>query len=128
MERFFSHFLQKPLIKTIISIFIPILIGIMTGFYTIKITTICGFDFKKSFKEIIFYILVILIILNCLYNYFVYKYEKNSSQFSNKNYCIAYMRSQLIPEMAETYKKKIKNGQITDLEDVMKSFERSLTG
>ena len=117
---------QKPLIRTIISIGIPIIIGILSSVYTADITTSSGISFQLSFKKASFYILLILSSVSLIYYYLLYKFESDLYKYRSNDFCIAYMRSQLIPEIAESYRKQIRSGQITDLAQTMDNFMRSL--
>jgi ABC-type bacteriocin/lantibiotic exporter with double-glycine peptidase domain len=117
---------QKPIIKVIINNMFPIIMGVIGGLYTTTITDNSIIDFKSSFKKPIFYILIVMLFVNFTYNYVVYRYEKSLSRFIDDEYCMAYMRSQLIPEFADSYKVRIKNGEITDLEEIMKNFKKAL--
>jgi len=125
MEKLYN-ITQKPIIKTIISIIVPLIFGVVSGIYVNSITVDGKVKILLSFKHLSFYILVFLIILELIYYCGIYKYEKANSFFGDDAYCEAYMRSQLIPALAEKYRNDIQNGKITEFAKTMSDFRKGL--
>lgn len=118
--------LESPSWKTFFSVVIPILSGLFCGVFVIEITTENGVDWRIFYKSKSFYALVLLTIVVYLYNKAVYTYERDMSKFLDKDYCIAYMRSKCLPEAAERYKQKIRNGEGGELKEAMEEVEKIL--
>ena len=125
MDKFYK-FTQKPWPKAIISILTPIIIGIISSIFITEITTHDGIKIATSISKISFYILLVLIIITFVYNLLIFKYEKTKPNFETKLNCITYIRSQMLPEIVGESVKKIKNGEINDLEKNMEKFKRML--
>lgn len=47
-------------------------------------------------------------------------------RFSDNDYCMAYMRSQCLPEAAEQYKRKIRDGEGGELKQAMDELKKVL--
>ena len=125
MEKLYN-ITQKPIIKALISIIVPLVFGIISGIYVNSITVDGEVKILLSYKHLSFYILLFLIILELIYYSGIYKYEKSNSFFGDDAYCEAYMRSQLIPALAEKYKNDIQNGNITEFAKTMSDFRKGL--
>ena len=117
---------QKPIVKALISIIVPLIFGVISGIYVNSITADGKVDILLSFKQSSFYILVILIILEFIYYTAIYKYEKANSFFGDDDYCEAYMRSQLLPALAERLRNEIKNGNIKEFAKSMSDFRKGI--
>jgi hypothetical protein len=117
---------QKPLPKTIVAILLPIIIGVLSSIYTTDITTISGMKMGLSFNKLSFYLLLVSTLLLCVFYYLVYKYETDMLRYHDNEFCVAYIRSQLITEMADNYRRQIRSGQMTDLSQMMEDFMRAL--
>ena len=120
------EFTQKPWSKVLIYTLCPIIIGVISNVYVMDISSNEGMKFTNSFNKISFYLLLLFILIIGIYNFIVFRHEKDLLKFKNRDYCIIYMRSQLLPELAESYKKRIKEGQIDDMEKTMEDFKRML--
>lgn len=125
MEKLYT-ITQKPIIKALISIIVPLVFGIISSIYVNSITVDGEVKILLSYKHLSFYILLFLIILELIYYSGIYKYEKSNSFFGDDAYCEAYMRSQLIPALAEKYKNDIQNGNITEFAKTMSDFRKGL--
>jgi hypothetical protein len=55
-----------------------------------------------------------------------YKHEREIAKFLDNEYCVAYIRSQCLPEAAERYKELIRNGDVGQLEQAMAEIKRIL--
>lgn len=125
MEKIYN-ITQKPIIKALISIIVPLIFSVISGIYVNSITVNGKINILLSFKHLSFYILVGLVILELVYYSGVYRYEKTNSSFGDDAYCEAYMRSQLIPVLAEKLRTDIQNGNITEFAKTMSDFRKGL--
>jgi len=89
-----------------------------------EIATSTGVRLLDAYKKPSFYVLILLIVVVCVYYYCVYKYETALLKYQDNEFCISFRRSQLIPEMAEIYKQKIREGKVTDLVKAMEILKR----
>jgi len=60
------------------------------------------------------------------YNRALFDHETNVLKFSDSEYCLAYMRSKCLPEAAEKYKEKIREGEGEEFLKIMAELKRSL--
>ena len=95
-------------------------------FSTNTITNNANINNSSFTKSTSFYSLVTLSILIYLYNRELMKYENNILNYKDSEFCIAYVRSKCIPEVAEHYKKLISEGKVDDLEKAMTEVQRLL--
>jgi hypothetical protein len=72
------------------------------------------------------YGLMVLVFIIYKYNRAVYLREKEITRFSDNDYCIAYIRSQCLPEAAVQYKRKIRDGQGGELKQAMDELKKVL--
>ena len=100
--------------------------SVISGIYVNSITVDGKVNILLSYKHFSFYILLFLIVLELIYYCGIYKYEKANSFFGDDAYCEAYMRSQLIPALAEKYRNDIRNGNITEFAKTMADFRKGL--
>jgi hypothetical protein len=70
--------------------------------------------------------LVILAIIIYLYNRASFLHEKNIMRFRDSEYCMAYLRSRLLPEMAEKYRKRIRDGSGGELKEAITELKKGL--
>lgn len=125
MEKIYN-ITQKPIIKALISIIVPLIFSVISGIYVNSITVEGKVKILLSYKHLSFYILILLLILELIYYCGIYKYEKTNSSFGDDAFCEAYMRSQLIPALAEKYRNDIQNGNITEFAKTMADFRKGL--
>jgi len=118
--------LDSPVCKTIFAFVLPILSGILSGIFVSEITTKNGIDWKLAKSAKSTYGLIILIFIIYKYNRAVYLREKEIMRFSDNDYCVAYIRSQCLPEAAEQYKRKIRDGQGGELKQAMDELKKVL--
>jgi hypothetical protein len=53
-------------------------------------------------------------------------HERSIQAFQDAEYCLAYVRSQLIPSQVEAYKKEIESGNLAQFEEAMSKMKDSL--
>lgn len=118
-KSFCTLILESPGLKTFFASIIPILTGVMSALFIMEISTPEGIEWQSFYKAFSFYVLLILVLVVYSYNKAIYLYEKSIARFMDNDYCIAYMRSQCLPEAAEKYKQSIRDGQGGELESAM---------
>jgi len=118
--------LDSPGCQTFFGFVLPILSGILAGTFISEISTPNGLDWKLAWTAKSTYGLIVLTIIIYKYNKALFLREKEVRQFLDTDYCIAYMRSQCLPEAAEKYKCLIRNGQGGELKQAMDEIKKVL--
>ena len=118
--------LNSPELKTLFSVVVPIITGILSGTFIIEITMENDLDWMSFYKANSFYGLLVMVLLIYWYNRIVYQREKTVNRFLDKEYCVAYMRSECLPEAAERYKVLIKNGDGGEFKQAMDELKKIL--
>jgi hypothetical protein len=118
--------LDSPGCKTVFGFVLPIITGILSGTFVSEITTINGLDWKLAKSSKSAYGLIILVYFIYKYHRTIYMREKEVARFLDNDYCVAYMRSQCLPEAAEKYKRIIKDGQGGELKQAMDELRKVL--
>lgn len=104
----------------------PLLAGIFSGTFVTEITTINGLDWQLAKSSRSTYVLIFLAFIIYKYHRLLLIREKEVSRFLDNDYCVAYMRSQCLPEAAEQFKRKIRDGQGGELIQAMDEFKKVL--
>lgn len=112
----------SPLFKTVSFGFSVIVSGILCGSYVNELTVNNKVEFHRTFEILPTYIILIYLALIYIYLKFLYTAEKNILNFANKEHCVAYTRSQLIPELNNAMKTHIRTGRI----DLAREYGRFL--
>jgi len=118
--------LDSPWCKTLFGFALPALSGVFSGTFVAEICTSNGLDWRLAKTARSTYALVATIIVIYIYNRAVYLREKEVRQFSDSEFCVAYMRSQCLPEAAEQYKRLIREGQGGELKQAMDELKKIL--
>lgn len=118
--------LDSPGCKTFFGFVLPILSGILAGTFVMEISTPNGLNWKLVITAKSTYALIVLIIIIYKYNRALYLRAKEIRQFLDPDYCVAYMRSQCLPEAAEQFKRLIRNGQGGELKQAMDEVKKIL--
>lgn len=85
------------------------------------------FYISNIFKTKSFYALILIMLLLYLYQRNLFKFETDILNFKDSEYCMAYLRSKCLPEMAEKYKNAIRNGSGDELLQAADVLQRALT-
>lgn len=112
----------NPLFKTLAFAFSVIISGVLCSAFVTEITG-SELEWGGFYKTISFWLIILFLILVLIYNFKFYKDEKDIEKFYNEVYCSAYMKSELLPEMAEYYKREIKNGNLGQLKEAKSVFK-----
>lgn len=127
LKTFFNTYIfESPFWKTLISAVLPILSGFFSGTLIVEITKETGISWKEIPKTKSFYVLIFLITFIYTYNRAVYLREKEIMRFLDNDYCIAYMRSQCLPEAANRFKELIREGQGGEFKQAMDELKKVL--
>ena len=118
--------LDSPGCKTFFGIILPIFTGVLSGLLIAELSTSTEINWKLLTKAKSFYGLVALIYIIYKYNRAIYDREKEVERFLDSDYCIAYMRSQCLPEAAEQFKRQIRDGKGGELKQAMDELRKVL--
>lgn len=121
-----EYLLGTPGGKTIFSVVFPIITGVLSGTFVSEIANKSGLNWSLFYKTKSFYGLLFITILLYFYHRALYAYETKIMSFSDPDFCLAYMRSKCLPEAAEKYKEKIRNGNGGELVQIMTELKKSL--
>jgi len=121
-----TYVFESPFWKTFISVVLPILSGFFSGTLIVEITQETGISWKNIPKTKSFYVLLLLIFVIYIYNRAVYLRDKEIMRFLDDDYCVAYMRSQCLPEAARRFKELIRDGQGGEFRQAMDELKKVL--
>ena len=118
--------LDSPASKTVFAFVLPILCGVLSGTLVMEITrsNVIDWTLLKTAKSAYGLLLLILVIYK--YNRAIYRREKEIARFLDNDYCVAYMRSQCLPQAAERFKRLIRDGQGGELKQAMDELKKVL--
>jgi len=127
MARRLDALLSSPASKTAVFVGTTIVSGILCGTLVTEITVDGKLQWAQLLSAYSFYGLLVLSVLFYAFNKAVYVREVNILRFADNEFCLAYIRSQCLPEAAERYKLLIRSGEGTgDLERAMAEMKRIL--
>lgn len=102
--------LESPAWRTFFTVLGTIVSGVLSGSFVSEISTPHGLAWARFYASPSFYGLAVLSVIIYAYNRALYLHERDLSRFLDVDFCTAYMRSKLLPEAAERYKKLIRDG------------------
>ncbi len=118
--------LESPTSKALISTVLAAAIGVLSGSFVTEITTLAGLEWGRFHKTWSVYGLLAVTAAQVVYSRLLYNYEIEIMKFLDGDYCIAYLRSKCLPEVAEKYKTRIRNGQGGEFKDAMDEIREVL--
>ena len=118
--------IESPSWRTVFAFLVPIAAGILSGTFVTEITVNGIISWALFYNSKSFYGLVGLSLCMYFYNKAVFLFEQRVSQFSDKTYCTAYVRSKCLPEAAERYKELIRTGNYGELTQAMNELKKAL--
>ncbi len=124
LSRFTNFIITSPLIKTIIFVFSTIVSGILAAAFIFEISPSGKINWTLYYRVSSFYLIIFWVILIAVYNYIIYKREIDILRFKDEEYCIAYIRSQCLPEIASKYRELVKSGNMRELKDIVVEIKR----
>jgi len=126
IDRNFFKLIESPGCKTLFSVIFPLAAALLSGMFVYDISDENGIVWIKFYQSWTFYGLLILIILIYIYNRALYRHNRDIMRFSDTTFCIAYMRSQLLPEAAERYKEMIRSGSGSEFAEITNQLKEIL--
>ena len=126
LTKYFIKLIESPGCKTFFSVILPLVAGLLSGIFVYEISDSNGISWIKFYKSWSFYGLLILIFLIYVYNRALYRRERDIMLFSDTSYCLAYARSQLLPEAIERYKEMIRSGSGSEFIQITTELKESL--
>ena len=118
--------LESPGLRTFFSVIIPVASGILSGSFIVEITGSNSLEWSTFYTSYSFYGLGVLCLVMYIYNRLCYQHEKMIDRFLDDDYCIAYMRSQFLPEAAKRYKERIRSGDGGEMQKAMEELKEIL--
>ncbi len=118
--------LSSPAFKTAAFVFSTILSGALASALIVEISAPNTLNWTSFYKARSFYGLLVLGVTIYFYNRATYLHERDILRFLDNEYCIAYLRSKLLPEMAEKVRKKIREGTGGELKEAMDELRKVL--
>lgn len=116
----------SPHWRTALSVLLAIGTGLVSGALINEITIDNKVNWLLAVRRYNLYILIFMATLNYIYYVFIHKIEVEMLKFSDSVFCIAYVRSQLLPDAVEAAKIRIRNGDTVEFEAAMASFKKVL--
>jgi hypothetical protein len=99
---------------------------VVGGAFVNDITTPGGVVWSRSFEQLTFYLLILWTVTLTWFIRAQYVYEVSIERFGDDDYCLAYVRSQCLPEAADKYRELIRNGDIGVLKQAMAEVRETL--
>ena len=118
--------LTSPTVKTLFNVSSTVLVGVFASSFVAELSTPNGINWKHFYKTTSIYILLAVSAVIYFYNRHRHLQEVEVEKFYDKEYCLAYMRSKYIPQLAKHYNKLIQEGDLDQLEKAMADFKESL--
>lgn len=119
--------LDSPTIKALVPTLLAAAIGVFSGTLVTEITTAQGLDWRTVHRTFSLYALAILTVAQVIFTRLVYETDRDVLKFAESEYCVAYLRSRCLPEMAARYQELIRSGQggefkkaMDEMRDVLK--------
>ncbi len=118
--------IESPTWRTVFGFILPVLAGLFSGVFTTEITDSTGIHWGIFYSTSSFYVLIALSAILFFYNRALFMYDRELMKFSDSEYCRAYMRSKCLPEAAEMYKRRIREGNFGELSQAMDELNKVL--
>jgi hypothetical protein len=116
---------DSPLIKTVIFFTSVFLSGILASGFVSEITESGKLKWINFYKTTSFYLIIIYLLILYMYNRFLFISETEQKKFLEKDYVQSYIVSECLPELAERYKRDLKDGKSqNELIDIQKEIKK----
>lgn len=122
--RLIDYIAKSPLIKTLIFAISTIISGVLAAAFIFEISPLGKINWALSYRVTSFYLIIFWVIIIAIYNYLVFKKETDILKFKDEEYCMAYIRSQCLPEIASKYRESVKIGNMRGLKDILAEVKR----
>jgi hypothetical protein len=117
---------RSPAFKTAISIITSVLIGIFSNTLVTEISTPDGLKWALIPRTIFFWALLLSCAAAFQFHRYLLAYETQVSAFGDVDFCIAYVRSQLLPAQVAASVDRISAGDIDQFKAAMKQIKDAL--
>lgn len=121
-----TYVFESPIFLAAIDVLLTALVGVFSGTLVTEITIdgkIAWHTWNTCFS---FYALLFTLVLIILYKRMIIETSNSIMQFMDKDYCVAYARSQMLPEAAKRAREKIRDGNGGELLDAMEEINKVL--
>jgi uncharacterized membrane protein YphA (DoxX/SURF4 family) len=126
LEGFRKIVYQSAGLKTAISILLTVSGGFFTSTLSTEIAGPAGIAWGTAHTTSSFWLLLLICLATYLFHRNMHLHERSIQAFQDAEYCLAYVRSQLIPSQVEAYKKEIESGNLAQFEEAMSKMKDSL--
>jgi uncharacterized membrane protein YfcA len=110
---------DAPLAKALIPALLSAGIGVFSGSLVTEITVASELRWAEVPQTLSFYMLLVLTAAQIIFSRWVYEMDRDVMRFSETTYCLAFIRSRLLPEVAIRFGEQIRNGQGGELKRAM---------
>lgn len=118
---------RSPQLRTACALVGAIITGVFSNTIVTEMTDRDGHLIWGAFYQTYsFYVLVVAIALNYVFHRHLFLHERRVDAFRDSEFCIAYARSQLIPEQVEATKLRIRQGKLDEFTDAMAQIKKVL--
>lgn len=97
-----------------------------SGSLITEITSPAGIAWSLFYKTVSFYVLLGLSALQVWLSRVIFEQEREVSRFADSEYCVAYIRSKCLPEVASKYQERIRAGEGGELKQAMDELREVL--
>lgn len=118
--------LDSPTWRAVFFVISTVLSGVLSGGLVTEITLNGTVVWRNFYLANSFWALALLSLLLFLYQRASYLRATDVKQFGDKDYCMAYMRAQCLPEAAQRAKEMIRAGNGGEFEKAMAELRRIL--
>lgn len=117
---------RSPTLRTAISIVTSALIGIFSNTLVTEITTSAGLSWVSIPTKFSFWALLASCLAALQFHRHLHAYENEVSAFKDVDFCMAYVRSQLIPAHVQASMAAISAGNVDQFKAAMKQIKDAL--
>lgn len=121
-----STLVESPTIRAIIPSLLAAAIGVLSGSLVTEITTPKGLAWNTVHHTFSFYGLIALTFVQVAYSRLMYESDRDVVRFAESEYCIAYLRSRCLPEMANRYQELSRSGEGGEFKRAMDEIKEVL--
>ncbi|MBS4045450.1 MAG: hypothetical protein KG075_03845 [Alphaproteobacteria bacterium] len=126
MKQLKKALLGTPASRTAISTVLTILVGVFSGGLVNEITVNGLLVWGMIHKTTSLYGLGVVIFLVILFEVMKYEFDQGVLNFASQQFCEAYLRSQMLPELAEQNKKFLREGRVEELREATRAVNNLL--
>jgi len=126
LRDYWNRVLDSPTWRAVFFLLSTVFSGVLSGAFIAEITINGKLVWRGFYTAASFWALGGLSVLLYAYQRALLHREGHVSRFSDKEYCLAYMRAQCLPEAAQRYKELIRKGDGGEFEKAMAELRRTL--